>query len=100
MSFLKQWLDSGEWEQKFPKFETLDTFEKEEIKLAMMQSGQTLILRNWHETRSLFLNYLLKSPHSPFKQVDAIFARDEYQAEVGNLPHIHLMLSISWDMLT
>ena len=44
-----------------------------------------------------FLTTLL--PHSPFKKVKTLFARHEFQASIGNLPHIHLMLRVSWEEL-
>ena len=46
------------------------------------------------ETRKFLIDYLRGSPSSPYYSVDAIFMRDEYQEFSGNLPHIHLMLSM------
>ena len=46
------------------------------------------------------LDYLKKIPHSPFKKVKTLFARHEFQASIGNLPHIHLMLRVSWEELS
>ena len=59
----------------------------------------SLLLRNWIEVRKLFLEYLYDSPTCPYAPVNAMFARDEYQSDVGNLPHIHMMLSIEIDSL-
>ena len=44
-----------------------------------------------------FIEYLCTSKDSPFYPVEAIFSRDEYQADVGNLPHIHMMISMKSD---
>ena len=40
------------------------------------------------------------SPHRPFINVEYLFARHEFQESVGNLPHIHVMLKITWHLLT
>ena len=59
-----------------------------------------LLLRNWMEVRKLFLEYLYDSPTCPYAPVNAMFARDEYQSDVGNLPHIHMMLSMDFEHLS
>ena len=41
-----------------------------------------------------------KSPHSPFINVESLFARHKFQTSVGNLTHIHAMLKIAWHLLT
>ena len=33
------------------------------------------------------------------KSAGDMFARDEYQKDAGNLPHIHAMININWDGL-
>ena len=48
----------------------------------------------------LFLSLLATSPHSPYKNVNAIFSRREYQSNSGNLGHAHIILVIQWDALT
>ena len=53
-----------------------------------------MTIRNWLESRKLFIKYLLTSDSSPFDPTDALFTRDEYQADQGNLPHIHAMLKV------
>ena len=58
------------------------------------QAAAPLLLRNWMETRILFLEHLYDSPSSPYAPVDAMWTRDEYQDSVGNLPHIHLIKCI------
>ena len=57
----------------------------------MTQAATPLLLRNWMETRILFLEYLYDSTTSSYAPVDVMWARDEYQDSVGNLPHIHLI---------
>ena len=65
----------------------------------MNQAAAPLLLRAWNETCRIFLEYIKKSPSSPFKKVETMFARHEFQASVGNLPHIHLMLRVKYNEL-
>jgi predicted GIY-YIG superfamily endonuclease len=97
---IKDWLDSHDWEKKFLDFQDLDMKEKEEVTLATVQASSGLLLRIWQEVCQLFLDYLRKSPSSPYKEVLSIFARNEYQAKAGNLSHIHLMLEVDWKKMT
>ena len=53
-----------------------------------------MTLRNWMEVRALLIDYLVGSTESPFCPIDAIFVRDEFQDLIGNLPHIHMLLSL------
>ena len=70
-----------------------------EVQDAMSQASSVLLLRNWKEVSKLFIDYIQKSPSSPFKRVGGIFTRYEYQKDVGNLSHIHLILQVLWDEL-
>ena len=96
---IKQWIDSTEWECNFEDFYQLDESSKDEIKKRMSQASSTLLLRNWQEVSKLFVEYLQKSPSSPFRRVGGIFVRYEYQKDAGNLSHIHLILQVLWDDL-
>ena len=91
---IKNWVDSGSWSKYYPtmNFDNLADFEKQEIHESVIQASAPITLRNWLETRKLFIKYLLTSESSPFGPAGALFARDEYQADEGNLPHIHAML--------
>ena len=97
---IREWIDSQEWQNHFIGFKSLFEHEKIEIKNALEQSSSGLFLRNWMEVRELFLDYLLQSKSSPLHNVSDLFARDEYQSDSGNLPHIHSMCKIDWDKLT
>ena len=46
------------------------------------------------EVRLLFVNYLVGSDESPYAPVNAVFVRDKFQDLIGNLPHIHMLLSL------
>ena len=97
---IKSWVDSIEWEKEYEGFHFLDSSSQKEIRNAMSQASSTLLLRNWQEVSKLFVEYLYKSPTSPFKRVGGIFVRYEYQKDAGNLSHIHLILQVLWDELT
>lgn len=99
-SMIKEWIDGSEWKQHYPGFDKLNETEQNEISRALAQAAGPLILRNWQEVCALMINFLRYAKHSPFKKVGSIFGRNEYQAEVGNLSHIHLMLQVRWNELT
>ena len=46
------------------------------------------------------MDYLRKSPASPYKTVLSIFARNKYQKGADNLSHIHLILLVDWEMMS
>ena len=97
---IKNWLDDKEWTKHYPDYEYLNLTEKKEIDDALLQASAGLLLRVWEEVSQLFIDYLLKSKSSPYKEIDAIFARKEYQKEKGNLSHTHLMAQVRWSKLT
>ena len=67
--------------------------EKSEIGRGMKQSASGLLLRNWMEVRNIFIKYLYTRESSPYNRSDD-FSRDEYQSDIGNLPHMHMMISM------
>ena len=73
--------------------------QKKEVRRVVQQVAMPLLLCNWMEVRKLFLEYLYDSPTCQYTPVNTIFARDEYQSDVGNLPHIHMMISITIGLL-
>lgn len=86
-----EWLDNFEWTNNYPHWDTYTAFQQQEITRALHQSASGLFLRVWEEVSAIFINYLSNSPSSPFPNMLATFARKEYQADVGNLSHIHLL---------
>ena len=86
--------------EKNHNFTSLNDSEQLEIKNSLDQEAAPILLRAWNESCRIFLDYLNKSPHSPFINVESLFARHKFQASVGNLPHIHAMLKIVWHLLT
>ena len=93
---IKAWIDGIEWCKNFYMFDKLTEAEKVEVTHSLSQAASSLLLRAWNESCRIFLDYLKLSPHSPFKAVDAFFARHEFQSSKGNLPHIHAMLKVKW----
>ena len=78
----------------------LTSRERKEIKDQLLQASAGLLLRAWNETCRYFLEFLRTSSSSPFKNVLCMFARHEYQKDVGNLPHIHAMIKIDPDTIS
>ena len=91
---IRNWLDSGEWKKHYEGFFVLDPVEQKEIENAILESAAGPMLCIWEEVFLLFLEYLRKSPSSPFKKLNAIFARKEYQSKQGNLSHAHMMIEL------
>ena len=99
ISPLKQWTDSDEWKNNFD-WNNLTSERQDELCNAISQASATLTLRNWLEVRKLFVDWLIGSEDSPYAPVDAVFVRDEFQDKRGNLPHIHMLISIDFDKAT
>ena len=76
---VKEWIDSEEWTQHIDEFNELDCFEQEELRNGIKQASGNLLQRVWMEVCELFLNYLKNSPTSPYRSVNSIFARHEFQ---------------------
>ena len=72
---IKNWIDSIKWKRHFPNFYDLELDEQKEIEHAILESSAGLLLRIWEEVFLLFIDYLRKSSSSPFKKLNAIFAR-------------------------
>ena len=91
---IKLWVDSVEWQKNYNDYNNLDPSAQVEVQDAMSQASSVLLFCNWKEVSKLFIDYIQKSPSSPFKRVGGIFTRYEYQKDVGNLSHIHLILQV------
>ena len=63
---IKSWVDSTDWCHHYDGFFHLDSTSQEEIRNSIKQASSTLLLRNWQEVSKLFVDYLQKSPSSPF----------------------------------
>ena len=57
-------------------------------------------MRVWKEAFQMFVNYLRKIPTIPFKHLDAVFARNEYQKDKGSLSHAHKFIQLNWEKTT
>ena len=97
---IKQWVDSTLWEKHYNNYTSLSFDERMEVRKSLEQAAAPILLRNWMETRTFLIDYIYDSKTSPYHPVKAIFARDEYQKDKGNLPHIHLILSVDMDNIS
>ena len=91
---IKNWIDGDEWKHCFMNFFNRPHWEQQEIHNQLIQAAGPLLLRNWLETRIFLIEYLRGSESSPYFPAECIFVRDEYQDHKGNLPHIHMMISV------
>lgn len=97
---IKNWIDGREWTKNIPEWHTFSALEEKEFVNAMNQAAGPLLNRNWLEVRTYFLKYIFGSETSPYHPANSIFARDEYQSDKGNLPHIHMMLSLKLEEMS
>ena len=97
---IRKWIEKKGWKDTYPKYKLMSEFDQTEIDNSINQAASGLMLRIWEEVSQLFLEFITKSPHSPFKRVHATFSRREYQSFSGNLSHAHIILAIHWSALT
>ena len=97
---IQNWLDSGKWKQYYEGFHLLNPHEQKEIEAALIETASRPMQRIWEEVFLIFLEYLWKSPSSPFKKLKTIFARKEYWSKQGNLSHAHMMIELNWAKMT
>ena len=76
---VKLYIDEGSWKKNITDYEDLDLLEKKEMEDSINQASSVLLVTIWQEVCCLFLDYLRKSPSSPYKSVRSLFARFEYQ---------------------
>ena len=76
---IKNWIDDGLWKKCYHGFNNLEVDERKKIEKAVLESSTGVHLRVWEEIFLLCIDYLRKSSTSPFRNLNAIFARKEYQ---------------------
>ena len=90
---------SEQWTHHYPDYAALDPREQAELKYAMEEASGPVLLRNWIEVRTLVLQWF-KEQLTFLGACGAIFSRDEYQKESGNLFHEHLVFAIKRSSLS
>ena len=106
--FIKDWIDSGRalesykkyLQEEFPALRALSDRACLEVQLSLHEAAHNLIVRHWLEVKRFILEYLLHSPKWPLGKVTRLFSRDEYQGELGNLPHMHMLVTLEKDYTT
>ena len=90
---LHEWKSSKNWTSYFPGYDDMSVFEKDEIDRVFEESSAPHIYSNWSSVKYLLLRHI-KNHISALGTCTAIFARDEYQGDAGNVCHNHLILAI------
>ncbi len=70
-----------------------------EIKWSFELAYGAILGRVWYQVRRIFLKYLTYSKTLALCKVRHTFWRDEYQDDVGNLPHIHGIIALDKDRM-
>ena len=91
LQFLHHWKRSEKWGSHFRDYHTMPNTDRQELRHAMEEASGPVLLRNWVEVRTFILKYL--KDHESFLgcKAAALFSRDEYQKDKGNLFHQHLV---------
>ena len=96
---IKKWIDSYELESIIiSKISGIKGLTKnieryrDELKKSIIQSSAVIMLRNWMEVSSIWMNYITTSTERPLGNVKQIWWRHEYQDTKGNLSHIHALV--------
>ena len=105
---IKHWVDSGRalesykdyLRTEFPDLNELSTKSSSEVQMALSEASRSLIVRHWLEVKTFIVRYLLKSTELPLGKVFRLFGRDEFQGDTGNLPHMHLLVTLEKDYAT
>ncbi len=71
-----------------------------EIKGSFELAYGAILGRVWYKVRRIFFKYLIYSKTLVLCKVRHAFWRDEYQYDVGNLPHIHGMIALDKDTMS
>lgn len=53
---------------------------------------EAYIVRRWHRAAHLFMQWLLHGTDHPLGEVRHMWCRHEFQTDVGNLSHLHMLL--------
>ena len=93
LATLHNWKSSLEWLRNIQNYESFSADEVIEFQEAMEEAYGVQIYNNWNNVKYLLLLHL-KKHITVLGTTIAIFARDEYQKDAGNLCHNHLILAI------
>ena len=68
MKGIKSWIDGECWTKQFKDYDKLSEDEKFKIRKGLEESAAVYLLRNWMETKLVFLEYLIGGKDSSFFQ--------------------------------
>ncbi len=96
---IKKWIDSYELESIIISkinaikglTENIERY-RDELKKSIIQSSAVIMLRNWMEVSTIWMDYIKTSKERPLGKVKQIWWRHEYQDTKGNLSHIHALI--------
>ena len=93
LSHLHEWKNSSKWTRNIPNYDSFSVFEKSEFRKAMEQTYGVHLYNNWNTVKLMLLKHI-KEHISVLGTSSAIFGRDEYQGDAGNLAHNHAIIAI------
>ena len=90
---VRQWIRSLAWSTEVPNYFDMSQPDRDEFDRAMEESAGPHLYSLWNTTKRMFLRYI-RHENTVIGRASAIFARDEYQGNAGNLSHNHLILAL------
>lgn len=90
---LYEWKESMEWTKSIPGYDDLPVFVKNELIAAFEQVYGVEVFNNWDIAKRNLIRHI-RDRISVLGTCTAIFARDEYQKDAGNLCHNHMIIAI------
>ena len=94
LKHITEWKRGKKWLEKLPDYKHFSEEYLRELSQSMEEATGPVLFRNWIETRSIFLEHLLKKVSGYGGKCEVFFSRDEYQANSGNLPHMHFVIVV------
>ena len=88
------WVKSLHWLSHIHGHENMSSYDIDELHRSMEESAASIKLRQWIQFRAAYISQQFQKISVKGGKAVAIFARDEYQALSGNLPHLHYVVVI------
>jgi len=97
---LHEWKESKKWLEQFMSVDNNEEpiASEKELTYAFEKIYAPHCFSNWMETRYLLIQFI-KENITHLGATTHLFSRDEYQDDVGNVPHMHLIMAVDFSHL-
>ena len=92
---LYKFKESNEWLKNFPLYNKIRSSDEiSDVKNSFEMAYTHVLSRCWMEVQKIWINLLMMTTSSMLPKVKFAFFRKEFQHDIGNLSHIHALLSL------